>query len=363
MLEDSGWPYEGAAMRIAITGGTGFVGSHCVRSLVADGHEVRLLARERERAARALAPLGVDPDRYEVVLGDVLDPARVSELLRDADALLHAANVYSLNAGTAATMQRVNVEGTRAVLTAAAAAGLDPIVHVSSCVALLPSERLSSSSPVGHPYGPYARSKAQAEAVARELQDAGAPVLITNPGAVYGPHDPHLGESASLVRDILRGSARLSIAGGAGAVDVRDVAAAHARLVAVRAPRRCLLAGRWVSFPELFGYLEQVVGHRLPRIRFPAQLAFGAGKLADVAQRRGIDPGFSSETIWITRHWRAHDDEDARVALGIEWRPIVDSLRDMVAWLHEQGHVTRRQAGLAADAGWSPGGPAVTRAA
>jgi dihydroflavonol-4-reductase len=350
-------------MRIAITGGTGFVGSHCVRSLVTDGHELRLLARERERVATALAPLGVGPDRYEVVLGDVLDPASVSELLRDADALLHAANVYSLNAGAAATMQRVNVDGTRAVLTAAAGAGLDPIVHVSSCVALLPSERLSSSSPVGHPYGPYSRSKAHAEAVARELQDTGAPVLITNPGAVNGPHDPHLGVSAALVRDILRGRARLSIAGGSGVVDVRDVAAAHARLVVARAPRRCLLAGRWISLPELFGHLEQVVGHRLPRIRFPGQLAFGAGKLADAAQRRGIDPGFSSETVWIMRHWRAHDDEDARATLGIEWRPTEDTLRDTVAWLHEQGHVTRRQAGLAAGTTWSPGGPAATPAA
>jgi dihydroflavonol-4-reductase len=343
-------------MRIAVTGGTGFVGSHCVRALVDDDHEVRLLARDRARAEKALTPLGVDTDRCEVALGDVLDPASVASALDGADALLHAANVYSLNVRDAPVMRRVNVDGTRDVLTAAAERGLDPIVHVSSCAALLPSARLSSSSPVGDPYGPYSQTKAQAETIARELQDQGAPVVITNPGSVFGPHQPHLGESASLVRDMLRGTARLSVRGGIGIVDARDVATAHARLFATGEPRRSLLAGRWTGFPDLFRHLEQVVGHRLPRVRLPTRVAFAAGKAADAAQRRGIDPGFSSEPVWIMREWRDHDDADARQALGVEWRPIEDTLRDMVAWLHEQGHVSRRQAGLAADASWSPGG-------
>jgi dihydroflavonol-4-reductase len=345
-------------MRIAVTGGTGFVGSHCVRALVDDGHEVRLLARDRARADRALTPLGVATDRCEVAVGDVLDPASVATALDGADALLHAANIYSLNVRDAPVMCRVNVDGTRDLLTAAADRGLDPIVHVSSCVALLPSSRLSSSSPVGEPYGPYSATKAQAETIARELQQQGAPVVITNPGSVFGPHQPHLGESASLVRDMLRGAARLTVRGGIGIVDARDVAAAHAKLFAPGAPRRNLLAGRWTGFSELFRHLEQVVGHRLPRLRLPTRLAFAAGKAADVAQRRGIDPGFSSEPIWIMQAWRAHDDADTRQALGVEWRPLEDTLRDMVAWLHEQGHVSRRQAGRAAGLSWSPGGSA-----
>jgi NAD(P)-dependent dehydrogenase (short-subunit alcohol dehydrogenase family) len=143
----------GAEMRVAVTGGTGFVGSHSVNALVEEGHEVTLLARDRDRAARALTSLGVASACYDVVLGD-----------RDAE-----------------TMHRVNIDGTRAVLTAAAERGLAPIVHVSSCVALLPNDKLSLSTPVGEPHGPYARSKAQAETIARELQEQGVPVVITYP--------------------------------------------------------------------------------------------------------------------------------------------------------------------------------------
>jgi dihydroflavonol-4-reductase len=345
-------------MRVAVTGGTGFVGSHSVNALVEEGHEVTLLARDSDRAARALTSLGVASARYDVVLGDVLEPASVAEALDGADALLHAANVYSLNARDAETMHRVNIDGTRAVLTAAAERGLAPIVHVSSCVALLPNDKLSLSTPVGEPHGPYARSKAQAETIARELQEQGVPVVITYPGSVFGPHQPHMGESATFVRDILRGKARLSIRGGFGVVDARDVATAHARVFATEAPQRCLLAGRWIEFDDLYRQLEHVVGHRLPRIRLPARAAFAAGRAAEAAQRRGIDPGFSSEAIWIVQQWRSHDDEPTRQALGVDWRPIDETLRAMVAWLHEQGHVNRRQAGLAADANRTANGPA-----
>lgn len=347
-------------MRIVVTGGTGFVGSHAVHALLAHGHQVVLLARDRARVGAALTPLGVAPGRYEVVLGDVLEPDGVDRALAGADALLHAANVYSLNAADAATMRRVNLDGTRAVLSAAAEHGLDPIVHVSSCVALLPSPRLTASSPVGEPYGPYGRSKAAAERIALQLRDAGAPIVITNPGGVYGPHQPHLGESARLVRDMLRGRARLSIRGGIGVIDVRDVAAAHARLFdgAVVGAPRYLMSGPWVAFRELFRALEEVVGHRLPRIRLPGTAAFAAGRVADTAQRRGIDPGFSSEPVWLLRNWPADNDDDALDGLGVAKRSLTSTLRDSVAWLHEQGHVSRRQAGCAAGVDWTTTDPA-----
>jgi dihydroflavonol-4-reductase len=166
-------------MRVLVTGGTGFVGSHCVRALHDAGHRVVLLARDSTRARSALEPLGVDAGEIEVVEGDVLERSAVDRALGRADALLHAANVYSLNARDAERMQRVNVEGTRLVLHAAAALERDPIVHVSSTVALLPSARLTPASPIGTPKGPYQESKAEAERIARALQSQGAAVVVS----------------------------------------------------------------------------------------------------------------------------------------------------------------------------------------
>src|SRR5690606_4240692 len=115
--------------------------------------EVRLSVRSQERVPKALAPLGIDTAdaRVEVVEGDVTDSAHVEEALRDCEAVLHAASVYSFDVRQARTMRRTNIEGTEAVLGAAARLGLDPIVHVSSTVALAgrKGEVLSHETPLG----------------------------------------------------------------------------------------------------------------------------------------------------------------------------------------------------------------------
>ena len=348
-------------MRILVTGGTGFLGSHTVRALLEFGHEPVLLVRDAERVAPALEPLEVEADRCRIVEGDVLDEGTVEEAMTGVDALLHAANVYSLKPGQAERMRRVNVDGTRLVLHAAERRGLDPIVHVSSVVALLPSSLLTSRSPVGSPAGDYMASKAAAERIAREFQDEGAPVVITYPAAIVGPHDPHTGDTTAAYRDMIRPKARSSFAGGSGVVDVRDLAAAHARLFTPGAgPRRYLMGGHWRSCDDMYRLLAEAVGHRLPHVKVPVKVALAAGRLADVLHRRGIDPGFAWSNAWILANHPTFDDRDTQRDLGVEWRPTVDSFRDMVAWLHEQGQLSSRQAGAAADVDWRLG--SLTRA-
>ena len=140
-------------------------------------------------------------------MGDVTDPAAVDQAVRDCEAVVHAGSVYSLDSRDAGRIRQVNVRGTDLVLGTADQAGLDPIVYVSSVAALLQpgGQTLTPDSPAGRPPGPYLGSKAEAEGVARRYQEAGAPVVITYPGAVFGPHDPHLGEGLRGLRNILKG--------------------------------------------------------------------------------------------------------------------------------------------------------------
>jgi nucleoside-diphosphate-sugar epimerase len=153
---------------------------------------VRLLVRARQRVAAALAPLGLQAADLDTTVGDVTDPAAIDQAVRGCEALVHAGSVYSLDSRDAGRIRQVNVRGTDLVLGAAHRAGLDPIVYVSSIVAMLPSggRALTPDSPTGHPPGPYLGSKAEAERVARRYQEAGAPVVITYPATVLGPHDP-----------------------------------------------------------------------------------------------------------------------------------------------------------------------------
>ncbi|GII76276.1 NAD-dependent epimerase [Sphaerisporangium rufum] len=333
-------------MLVTVTGGTGFVGAHSVAAIAGAGHRVRMLVRDPDRAARALAPLGVDPGAVHTVPGDVRDAGAVRAAVRGADAVLHAASVYSFDSRRHAEMRAVNERGTEVVLGEARRAGAGLIVHVSSIVALYPASParvLDAGSPVGRPRETYMATKAAAEQIARRHQADGAPVVITYPPALLGPHDPNLGDQTARLRDVLRGLTPMWPAGGFPVGDVRDTAALHARLLD-GAAGRYFGPGRHLTTREYVAALRAVTGRRLPAVFLPARAMLPVGWLADRLQR-----------VWP---WHIPAEYGAiytcacavRVAEhaptgGLAPRPLAETVGDTVRWLRDSGHLTARQAG------------------
>ena len=99
------------SMKVLVTGGTGFVGSHSVKAMLDAGHDVRLLVRSSGRVAPALEPLGVSG--VDHVVGDATDAESVRRAMDGCNAVLHAAAVFSYDARDARAMQRVNTRATR----------------------------------------------------------------------------------------------------------------------------------------------------------------------------------------------------------------------------------------------------------
>ena len=122
-------------MKVAVTGGMGFVGSHTVAALVRSGHQVRLLVRSADRVAPALEPLGVRD--VDVALGDVTDREAVERALDSCEPVVHCASVYSFDPRMDAAIRKTNVAGTELVLEIASHLGLNPIIHVSTYLALI----------------------------------------------------------------------------------------------------------------------------------------------------------------------------------------------------------------------------------
>ena len=149
-------------MRVLVTGATGLIGSHVAARLLAKGHEVRVLVRDEAKLERVLAPFEIDAQRLDVRRGDVLEPPRVTAAVADCDAAVHCAGVFSHDLHAAERLRRVNVGGTETVLSAAAAAGLDPIVHLSSILAIFhpAAPRVRATDPVAEPRAMYSRTKA-----------------------------------------------------------------------------------------------------------------------------------------------------------------------------------------------------------
>jgi dihydroflavonol-4-reductase len=290
----------------------------------------------------------VDPDEVEIMVGDVLDPVAVDAFVSGADAVLHAASVYSFDARKADEMRRVNVQGTEHVLGAAQRAGVARTVYVSSVAALYPAAGtvIDGRSPVGRPADTYMATKAAAEEVARRYQSEGAPVLITYPPALLGPFDPHLGDQAARLRDTLRGLMPVWPTGGFPLGDVRDTAALHAAVVTrpTDGHTRFFGPGRYLSTRQYLKVLRAVTGRRLPAVFMPGRALLPLGRLTDLAQR--VWPWhIPAEYGAVYTCVHAVPVAPGSPSHGIEPRPLAETMADTVRWLQVSGRLSRRRAG------------------
>jgi dihydroflavonol-4-reductase len=328
---------------VLLSGASGFLGIHVLDRLLGEGHRVRAFVRTPAKLRENLRLVGVDPDdpRIEVVPGDMTDAAAAREAAGGCDLAVHAAATFSYRRRDEERMQRENTLGTTTVLDAAIGAGCTGIVHVSSIAALLrPGATLNHESPLGVPIGPYTRSKVESERVARDRQDRGDPVAIVNPGGILGPHDPYLGESNEVVREVLRGRLPTWPRGGMQWVDVRDTAEVVVAALA-RPGSRYLVPGENVALPH--ATLRALTGRRLPAVQLPLRAVLPA---LHVGYRTGWSflPHAVEGARLIATDTRV--DYSATVEeLGIQGRSLTESMRDTVRWLAEAGYVSTRAIG------------------
>lgn len=167
---------------------------------------------------------------------------------------------------------------------------------------------------------------------------------------VWGPHDPHLGESATFARSVLRGLVPMVPPGELPVVDVRDVAAAHAAVLNPgHGPRRYMLAGGGTSLADLIRVMRRLTGRRLVTVTAPAPLVLGMTSAGDVVQRfLPFRLPFNFGGVWVTINGGPVDASATERDLGVRFRPSEDSIAETLRWLHAAGHLTDRQARLIA---------------
>jgi nucleoside-diphosphate-sugar epimerase len=333
-------------VKVLVTGGTGFVGSHAAAAIARGGHELRLLVRRPEQVTASLGPLGLEVT--DIVVGDVLDEDVVSQAVEGCEAVVHAAAVYSVDPRRAEEMRRTNARATELVLGRAVDRGLDPVVHVSTTVALTRYAGSGPDLPLGDIGLPYAQSKIDSEKVARRLQGAGAPVVTVYPGAVWGPGDPYRGDQSERLRWLLLGRFPLWPRGGMHVVDVRDAAAVIAAVLrAGRGSCRYIVPGHHVDGHQVFAVVADITGRRFPHLVLPGPVIGPSTRLIDAVHRwlpeRWHYPA-DREGVEIVLRDTRFDDSAARTEFGIEPTPLRDTIADTVRWLVKSGRVPARRA-------------------
>ena len=322
---------------VLLTGASGFLGAHTLVRLLEAGHRVRAFVRTPAKLDAALAPLGIPDvegdDRIEVIQGDMTHASDVQRAVAEVDRVVHAAAIYSFKRSDRDAMVEGNVHGTRLVLDAAVSAGCERIVHVSSTVALnrRGGHVLRHDSPLGEGFGPYSDSKVASEKVARQAQDAGKPVSIVNPAGVIGPHDPYLGESNTVIRDCVRGKLAAWPQGSMTYVDVRETADVLVAAVENDENGRWLVPGTDVTGPH--AAVREATGRTIRCVTVPTKVAVAATLPGYLTGWRAL-PG-EVEGIRITGCANPTDASATIAQFGVRPRPLVDSVRDTLAWLRE----------------------------
>ncbi len=316
-----------------VTGASGFVGGAVARHLLEAGWDVRALVRPASLPGR-LWPTGCEP--YP---GDLLEPETIAAASRGVDAVFHAGAHYSLARREGRRVMRVNVEGTRNVLGAAAERDV-PVVHTSSVATVgLPASGAPGEEATPLPrrqvIGAYKRSKLAAEQLARAAAAGGQRVVIVNPTAPVGPGDHRPTPTGRVVRDAAAGRMPVVVDTGLNVAHVDDVAAGHLQaLQHGRTGRRYILGGDNLTLKSIVSLAAVTDGRAPVRATIPHALGIGVAALDELIAgwvlgrepRAPLDGALMArKRMWVT-------SARAEAELGYSARPSRRAIADAVAW-------------------------------
>ena len=326
---------------VLVTGATGFVGTAVARALIAAGRRVRALSRPNSDR-RNLAGLDL-----EIVEGSLEDTASLKRAVAGCGALYHVAADYRLWVPDPQAMYRANVDGTRALMTAALAAGVERVVYTSSVAVLglhadgTPSDETTAST-VDDMVGPYKRSKFLAEAEVRQLiVTRKLPAVIVNPSTPIGPRDIKPTPTGRMIVEAASGRMPAFVDTGLNLVHVDDVARGH--LMAEeqgRVGERYILGGENLSLAEILGRIAAIVGRAPPKVRLPLPVVWPVACVAEAWGRlTGREPLVTFDSLRMARKKMYFSAAKAERELGFRARPANEALADAIAWFRTAGMV------------------------
>lgn len=329
-------------MKVLITGGTGFIGSHLARRLRDHDHEVRILGRSHERAE--LLRL----DNIETVLADIRDPDAVDRAAGSVDTIIHLAAEYRHEGLPIRHFHEVNAGGTRNVVRACERQDVQRLVHVSTTgvygrVSRPPADEQHPLAPADH----YQKTKLEGELVASEAgrNRLRGRVVIVRPTGAYGPGDLRFLKLYRWIagqRFIYPGSCQVYYQPSYidDLIDGLELAATHPN-----APGGIfnLGGGDHLTIENFICAIARVLGVREPRRHLPLwPLRLAAPVIETACRATGIEPPIFRRRVAFFHTHRAYTIDKISSELG--YRPRVgleEGIRRTAVWYQDNGYLPR----------------------
>lgn len=314
-------------MKALVTGANGFTGSHLVKALLQQGNEVVGLVRKSSQLSR-LAGLPV-----EFVYGDITDRATLKTAMQGVDRVFHTAAYVELGLVDAAQMERVNIQGTQAVLEMSRLAGVPKLVYCSTIgiygdtqgqVIDETFERTQTNFSSA-----YDSTKYKAQQLVNQAVAEGMDIVSVMPSGIFGADDPHFGP---VIDAFVRGKLKVWAGGDriTGIVHVDDLVNAM-MLAAEKAPvgAHYILSAGDLSTRDMFQILSQKTGVPAP-VEIPKPIVRVIGNVLDIAGRLfNWNPPLSRERVhYLYDRCVRVDGSKAKRELGWQPRSVEAVLED-----------------------------------
>ncbi len=321
-------------MKIFVTGGTGFIGTHVVKRLAQTEHKLVCLARESSNT------LHLEEQGATIVRGDVTHKNSVLEGMKDCQWVINLANIYSFWEPRKQVYTEVNVEGTRNVMEAALETGVSKVVHVSTAgVYGKPAECPFCEDDTVGPvrFSEYFRTKHEGDLIAWELYEKkGLPLVMIYPVAVLGAGDPKA--TGKYIQNLVNRRLPATIFDHSyfSFVHVRDVAEIIVRAVEKEnnLGERYIAGKHQLTFGEINQMVRDISGVRLPMMSLPNWLAmFNARLLTWLADMIKKPPlwGLAMDQARTMKEGVRADGSKAERELGITYTPIRQAVEEAIA--------------------------------
>lgn len=320
-------------MKVALTGGSGVVGSALASHLIGHGHHVRALARDNFSGNR-LRSMGAI-----VESGDLMDLESMVRLTSGCEVLFNVAGVNQLCVRDPSLMEEVNIEGVRNAVAACKRSGLRRLVHTSSAVTLGEAEGSIGTEGSAHRgwfLSEYERTKFLGEEAlfseAGELE-----VVSVNPSSVQGPG--RATGTGKVILDVLNGKLRYLVNTNVSLIDIDDCARGNL-LAAIKGEpgQRYVLSGSTLPVVTAVAMAVDALGRELTTHVVPGWLVgIGVGLIHPLAGLLGKDLPFCPEMVRVLRFGHRYDGSRAVRELGLQYTSVEQTIGRTIEWFRAQG--------------------------